>query len=424
MFNRKINEVIGMLLQFRFSNFRCFSEETVFDMTATPIKEHRYSLLQNNGVNILPVAAIYGANASGKSSFFMAMERMRAVVVDRLIAQNSPNDRKLKPFSVPFMFDEKQKKEPTFYEATLLIRDYKYRYGFVCNNDTILSEYLYKQKNSKNTTVEKLIFKKIKENIEVGNINKSMKDEIEYCASMSTNKILLLTEIGLREKCEELRFVFSWFFGIDIVSNITQELMLITRNLENFIGDMLTDETLDLEIKERYKSLIKEIDPSISDIIVTTSVDSDGNTINKAKTQHVFNGKTADVLFATESEGTNKFMFLAIMLLMSIRDGAPIFVDEIDSKLHPLVLRKIVQMFTDKETNPKGAQLIFSAHNIIILDSSDLRRDEIWFVEKENHISTMYSLVDFEDEDGGIRSDLNYGKHYLNGRFGAVPFQD
>ena len=84
MFNRKINEVIGMLLQFRFSNFRCFSEETVFDMTATPIKEHRYSLLQNNGVNILPVAAIYGANASGKSSFFMAMERMRAVVVDRL----------------------------------------------------------------------------------------------------------------------------------------------------------------------------------------------------------------------------------------------------------------------------------------------------------------------------------------------------
>ena len=82
----------------------------------------------------------------------------------------------------------------------------------------------------------------------------------------------------------------------------------------------------------------------------------------------------------------------------------------------------IIDMFKDNESNSHGAQLIFSAHNIISLDSSDLRRDEIWFVEKMNHKSIMYSLVDFDD--GGVRSDLSFGKHYLSGRFGAVPFQE
>ena len=124
-------EVNGMLLQFRFSNFRCFAEETVFDMTATSIKEHKYSLIEENGVNILPVSAVYGANASGKSSFFMAMERMKSVIVDRYVAQVSSNDNKAKPFSTPFIFDDNIKKSPSKYEVSLLLGGYEYRYGFV-----------------------------------------------------------------------------------------------------------------------------------------------------------------------------------------------------------------------------------------------------------------------------------------------------
>ena len=96
----------------------------------------------------------------------------------------------------------------------------------------------------------------------------------------------------------------------------------------------------------------------------------------------------------------------------------------VDSKMHPLILRRIVQMFTNKETNPNGAQLIFSAHNIINLDASDLRRDEIWFVEKKNHKSTMCALANLDLPELNVRADLNYGKNYLNGRFGAVPFKD
>ena len=99
--------------------------------------------------------------------------------------------------------------------------------------------------------------------------------------------------------------------------------------------------------------------------------------------------------------------------------GKPIFVDELDSKLHPLLLRYIVRQFHDKNVNKNGGQLIFSSHNIICLNSKDLRRDEIWFVEKENQESKLYSLYDFRDS--GARNDLEFGKNYLSGRFGAIP---
>lgn len=421
---RNKSEVHGMLLQFKFSNFRSFAEETIFDMTATTIKEHKYSLIQRNSVDILPVAAVYGANASGKSSFFMAFERMKLVVTERYLAQNSSGERKSKPYSTPFMFDENIKKEKSSYEVRILINDYVYRYGFTCNNDNILSEHLYKRKLSKNKTVEKLIFKRDSNETTLGKVNADIKNEIEYCSSMATSKILILTDVGLRRKCKELCSIFSWFIGVDVLLNASQEVMTINGNSEDLIGALLADENFDNKIKEQYKALIMEIDPSISDIVIENGVDKEGNAINIAKTQHIYNGKRTDTFFSTESEGTNKFFFLAIFLLISIDNGLPIFIDELDSKLHPLLLRKIVQMFTNKETNPKGAQLIFSAHNIISLDSSSLRRDEIWFVEKENHISSMYSLADFEDDDGSVRSDLNYGKHYLSGRFGAVPFQN
>ena len=114
-------------------------------------------------------------------------------------------------------------------------------------------------------------------------------------------------------------------------------------------------------------------------------------------------------------------LFLSFVLLISLKYGRPCIIDELDSKLHPLLLRYIIKMFSDKSING-GGQLIFSSHNLVCLDSRDLRRDEIWFVEKNNQKSTIFSLYDFKDET--IRKDLDFGKHYLNGRFGAVPFND
>jgi len=413
--------VRNMLLKFKFSNYRCFYDETVFDMTATAIKEHRYSLIEKNGVYILPISTIYGANASGKSSFFMAFDRMKAVIVDRFVAKEQSKGVTL-PFSQPFIFSDKSQKEPTKYEVTVLINEYEYRYGFSCSNDTIISEYLYKRKISKNYTVEKMIFERNGTNVKIGTINKKLGNEIAYCASMVSDKILILTDIGLRDKEKEIAGLFKWFYFVDVILNMTQKNMSNSGFCERFIGDALSSVRLDDDIKSEFKKLVHEVDPNITDIISKEEIDAEGNTINIARTKHLADGKEKIISLSLESDGTNKWMFLSIVLLFSLHNGLPCFIDELDAQLHPLIIRKIVQMFTDKQLNPNGAQLIFSAHNIINLDSSDLRRDEIWFVEKNNHKSSLYSLADFDD--GGIRSDLNYGKHYLSGRFGAVPFQE
>ena len=115
-------------------------------------------------------------------------------------------------------------------------------------------------------------------------------------------------------------------------------------------------------------------------------------------------------------------IYLAWYLLYALLYGGTLFIDELDSKLHPLLLRYIVKLFKNKDINKTGGQLIFSSHNLICLDSSDLRRDEIWFIEKQNQKSTMFSLYDFKEES--IRKDLDFGKHYLSGRFGAIPFNE
>lgn len=408
-----------MLLYFRFSNYRSFYDESSFSMMAYSIKEHRCSLINKNGLSILPVSAFYGANASGKSSFFMAFQRMRNVVVDKFMAKESQRSSHL-PFSQPFLFDDESIKEPTKYEVSILINEYAYRYGFSCTHSSILTEYLYKKKFSKNETKEKMIFERNGNSFKTGTINKALKSEIDYCASMATDKILLLTDIGLRNKEKELGCIFKWFLGVDIISNITQKYMSTNEYCEEFIGDMLADESFENSYKKEYKELICEIDPGIIDVTFEKKTDSEGTVTNLARTIHRFGNNKKTVSINIESDGTKKWMFLSIILILALKEGRPCFIDELDSQLHPLILRKIVKMFTNKGTNPNGAQLVFSAHNIINLDSSDLRRDEIWFVEKVNHKSKMYSLVDFDD--GGIRSDLNYGKHYLSGRFGSVPY--
>ena len=142
-----------MLRKFKFSNYRCYADEVVFDMTAMPLKEHNETVIEKNGVGILPVAAIYGANASGKSSFFMAILKMSSVIVDRYLAQKSNADLRNRVFTTPFMFDKLIENTPTSFEATIIFDAYEYRYGFSCDKQTIFKEYLYKKKISKSTTI-------------------------------------------------------------------------------------------------------------------------------------------------------------------------------------------------------------------------------------------------------------------------------
>ena len=147
-------------------------------------------------------------------------------------------------------------------------------------------------------------------------------------------------------------------------------------------------------------------------------------------TQHTVrlkNGEKTTVFFNEddmESEGTKKIISLSGPIFDTLKEGSVIIIDELDAKLHPFLTREIIKLFTNKDNNPNGAQLIFATHDTNLLDLSILRRDEIWFTEKdENESSDLYSLAEFKQADGSkIRKDASLEKNYINGRYGAIPY--
>lgn len=408
-----------MLLQFRFKNYMSFKDEAILDMTATNIKEHQNTLFEINGNKILPVAAIYGANASGKSNIFKAFYAMSDAVSGNEIKRNNV---------ISYVFDDKTRKEPSEFEVSILIDSKEYRYGFIKNRQVVFEEWLFEKKFSKNNVKEKCIYYRVnnKENNRIkSEANEKEKEEIYFISSMTSENELLITNIGKRNKSKYCN-IYQWF-------TFTQQHM-------NFSDDHEENQTIRAVAKLLYSAqendkdnyifedmlkLLKKFDEAIVGIKVDKDTDNDISEEYRIYTIHeTKQGGKMKVSLDVESSGTKKLFSLASWLIISINLGGVLFVDELDAKLHPLVLRYIVLLFTDREINIGQGQIIFSAHNLICLNSSDLRRDEIWFVEKNNQESSIYSLYDFKEDENAIRSDLNFGKHYLSGRFGAIPFQD
>jgi len=402
-----------MLLQFRFSNYKSFAGETVLDLTATNIREHVNSLIEKNGIKVLPIAAIFGANASGKSNIFYAFSSMARDVLE-VYEKNESHY-----MVTPYIFSKTTKMKPTEYEVSINIDDKEYRYGFARNQSQVFEEWLYTKKFAKGTkSKEKMIFYRKGRKVIVGKLNKVEKKELEYLSSMINDNELLVTAIGRRNK-SEYKKVYEWFL-LCIIQDFSDD--SDEKWGTEFAAKFLYERKENLKDVER---LLRKFDSSIIRLEIIPEKDADLNErFNVYSYHHDDEGKEIRLPFESESSGTKKMFSLATLLFFSIKSGVVLWIDELDSKLHPLILRYILGLYSNRNENTGNGQLIFSSHNLVCLDSSDLRRDEIWFVEKVNQVSNLYSLYDFKDDEISIRSDLNFGKHYLLGRFGAIPFQD
>lgn len=407
---------VVMLLRFRFKNYKSFCDEAVLDLTASSISEHKDSLINVNNIGILPIAAVFGANGSGKSNLFEAL----AAMCSEVSGYQSKDDEH--SFINPYFFDDKFKKSPSEFEVCIYSKKHnkEFRYGFSRTTNEVLEEWLFSKTFSKTPSVkEKCIFyRSSKTNIETDLVNSNELEEINFVSTVTTEKELIITNIGKRNKCK-YSFIYYWFIEYLLganFSNLNENNSYKDQNLLKMLHD-------DKKWLKLVENIITLVDPSILGLVVKKELDSKMNDYYVVYSKHKKeNDEIIAVPFSTESCGTKKMLFLSFGLLYSLKNGNPCIIDELDSKLHPLLLRYIVKMFTDKATNTGGGQLIFSSHNLVCLDSSDLRRDEIWFVEKNNQKSTIFSLYDFKEET--IRKDLDFGKHYLNGRFGAIPFGD
>ena len=411
-----------MLLQFYFSNYRSFEGEGILDMRASGSNELSSHIRNTLNEKVLPVTAIYGANASGKSSVFEAFQFMAFCVLESLSFSddNKKNSYKLKVDS--FKFSDSRDK-PSEFEINYIDKKGKkelyYNYGFKIDNSGILEEYLafntktgvkrnedytyiFKRERSQKLYLDSSI-EKFRENLEI-----SLKDKT------------LLVSLGAKLNIDDFIRVRTWFINAEVI-NFSNSLYGI------FLENTLPDNIIESEkVRKNLVSFINSFDDSIIDIEVEkiSAIDESDSDNYRVFTVHKSDKgtSTARISMNEESSGTKKMFSLYQTLLDVLEKGTVFFADELDIKLHPLLMRNILLTFTDKEKNPNNAQLIFTTHNTIYMDMDLLRRDEIWFVEKDNGVSNLYSLDDITNEKGEkVRKDSNYEKHYLLGNYGAIP---
>jgi len=411
-----------MLLQFYFSNYRSFEGEGILDMRASGSNELSSHIRNSLNEKVLPVTAIYGANASGKSSVFEAFQFMTWCVLESLSFSddNKKNSYKLKVDS--FKFSDSRDK-PSEFEINYIDKKGKkelyYNYGFKIDNSGILEEYLafntktgvkrnedytyiFKREKNQKLYLDSSI-EKFRENLEI-----SLKDKT------------LLVSLGAKLNIDDFIRVRTWFINAEVI-NFSNSLYGI------FLENTLPDNIIESEkVRKNLVSFINSFDDTIIDIEVEkiSAIDESDSDNYRVFTVHKSDKgtSTARISMNEESSGTKKMFSLYQTLLDVLEKGGVFFADELDIKLHPLLMRNILLTFTDKEKNPNNAQLIFTTHNTIYMDMNLLRRDEIWFVEKDNGVSILYSLDDITNEKGEkVRKDSNYEKHYLLGNYGAIP---
>ncbi len=395
-----------MLIRFSFKNFKSFKNENCLDMEATSLKEHEYNVAKTENGEYLKVSAIYGANASGKTNVLQAFDYMKKrILVSDDSKKNSPIDEEN---IYSFMINN----DPIALEVEILAKNNKiYKYGFELVKDNIISEWLYEKRVNKFYS----IFERENNNI------KMMKDhKLSKLANIDERTLFLNIYSKIDKDNEDFNNVYDWFVNSTYWD-------LGNPNFERLINNRVSLKILsDENYKKELLKFIKTFDSGIEGIKITPdSIEAvkSNNGIIDIKVIHKGENEELKALpFYLESNGTRKMFYLFDFFMDALKNGMILFVDELDTKLHPLLTRYIINLFHNSNTNKGNGQLIYSTHDTVNLNKETFRRDEIWFAEKDKYgISTIYSLADYKINDVKVRNDATYNKDYLSGRYGAIP---
>ena len=396
-----------MLSQFSVKNYKSIRDEITFDMQAVAISELANHLIEDkDGEKYLPVASIYGPNGGGKSNVLEALQVLVAKVTRPLYVATSNSDREpgLKRIPVvPFAFSEDTKNAPTEFEVFFRTETSEYRYILHVQEEQVIYEQLDRVK--KDTARKSALFERENGTISLKGVLSTLK-----VGDGVSNTIPLLSYLGITySENEVIKEVMDWFVnGVSFLNygNPFQE------------ARILVDQSDD--IKKLVLKIIKEMDLDIDDFRIE---EEDNNRI-EIYTKHIVDGNDVELKLAEESSGTKKIFGLLPFVANSIVNGNTLVIDELDAKIHPVLLKYIIELFSDKEKNRHGSQLIFTSHDLSTMNNEVFRRDEIWFVAKgKSQNSKLYSLVEFKNDKGeSVRKDAKYDKQYLEGKYGADPY--
>jgi uncharacterized protein len=416
-----------MLIEFTVGNFLSFKDRKSLRLQATQIKDYpdnppiiteRYKLLKG--------AIIYGANASGKSNLVRAMSTMRRLVL-KSFEKSSTQELDVTPFLLHTGFESK----PSFFEVLFIINDVRYRFGFEVNNISIKAEWLFEAKKNS----EKPLFIREDDDIQVFSSFKEGKDLEE-----KTRENTLFLAVVDQFNGKIAKTIMHWFNNFITISGLSHESYkaITFKMLENDSKKQILQKfynQLDLGFDD-IKMVKKTFDPNelpkdLPEALVKQLVtDLEGKTLIGVKTIHkkFSDNKEVDKLEEfdmrnQESSGTNKIFNISGPVFDVLSDGGVLVIDELDASLHPLLTLAITRLFNSQEHNPKNAQLIFSTHDTNLLHYGNYRRDQVFFVEKDEFGSSdMYSLADYNENGLKIRKDRSFEKDYIQGRYGAIPY--
>ena len=403
-----------MLLDFRVKNFKSFKEEAQFSMEASSLRE-AWSLPKTafiepaEHMKVLPVAAIYGANASGKSNLFLAMMTMCWYIQTSLARENVVYKIPVEPFRL----SPGTREEPTEFEISFLKDNSQYRYGFVADSNVVHEEWLH-VKELKKRNKEKEVFYRDKESFSY-HPKLFSKGKVMLDSQLIKESVLVLT-LGYQLNDETARLAMEWFVRFyTLTGNRDHE-------YKDFSYRQIQEKT---EIEQEMQELIRLADIGIKNL--STDIVMDRPSVfthhDVYDEKGVVVGEQKFSLDSQQSEGTQKFFHLLGPMLYSLKYGNVLFVDEMDTRLHPNLMQKMVELFQDQRINRNRAQLIFTTHNTNLMDARLLRRDQVWITEKDRFGAThLYSIAEYKTGQGKARNKEAIETNYIEGKYGGVPF--
>lgn len=421
-----------MLIEFTVANYRSFREPAVFSMVAANLKSKDERLDENNVFSVdgqpplLTVASIYGRNASGKSNLVRALGFMRRFVIESFASTEEIGSIAVEPFRLSTVTAE----APSHFEIVLVADGVRYRYGFEATQERVTAEWLYAVPKRS----EALLFERQLDTIKFGRTFREGRERRQF-----TRPNALFLTVLAQTNAPSAQRLLAWFRRLGVASSVadvgmrmyTVTQLLAGRNVEAIERLVTAADTgvEGLRVEQSQRDEAPNLPagmPAELRTALTALINHGDNVrvdVNTLHTVYDAGGKAAgQVEFDMEkheSEGTRKIFALAGPLSHAIIEGQVLIIDEFDARFHPLLTQEIIRIFSDPVTNSRHAQLVIVTHDTGLLDNRLLRRDQIWFVDKDDKgASTLYSMAEFK----GVRNDLAYEASYLHGRFGAVPY--
>ena len=383
-----------MLIQFSIENHRSIKKNAVISFAASKDKSLEVNLLHpDEKKTLLPAIALYGANAAGKSNVLHALMTMKDMVIGDASKVSKGQKLPWEPFG--------DTTTPTTFEIVFIYEGIRYAYGYSFDDKKIYNEYLYYWPNGR----EALIFSRENGKYE---FRENVNEQLTLSNRTPDNKLYLVSSNDWN--LPQTENAYKWF--LEKLTFLMEEEPATSETVAQIVSG---DEKKARILKELLLADLGITDVTVKNISGKTPVITTTHRVIKedGSVEHF------QLLMDQESSGTQRFFARIGGWLQALENGALLVVDEIEDSLHPLLTKRLIEMVQDNSVNQNGAQILFTTHDAMLLDLNFLRRDQIWFADKDEKTcaTELYSLASFSPRKGE-----NVRKGYLQGRFGAIPF--